>query len=177
MSPAQVVVTSGDKEVMSMMVLDAADATMKLLSATQLQPEAIPDALKSLVESLVQVAPSVGTAAMINSSKLMEVVINGELLAASDGNGLRAIAKAGKGFEHARLYEPSNLQNMANAAAIWQIASVVVAQKHLADISATLKRVESKVESIQCFHEEKRFSDIGKTMSYLEDANMAIESG
>ena len=107
----------------------------------------------------------------------MEVVINGQMLAASDGSGFRAIAKAGQGFEHGRLYEPKNLQNVANAAAIWQIASVVVAQKHLADISASLKRVEAKVDGILNFLEVDRLATVKSAMNYLEVANKAIESG
>jgi hypothetical protein len=66
----------------------------------------------------------------------MEVVINGDLVRAADGHGFRAIAMGAKGVrEHARLFEVKNLQNVVNAAAVWQIASVLVAQKHLADIS------------------------------------------
>ncbi len=177
-APAQVVVTRGDREVMSMMVLTDTDtATKHLQRATKLPEQAISGPLRSLIEPLLQAAPSVGTAAMANSGKLMEVVINGQMLAASDGNGLRAIAKAGKGFEHAKLYEPSNLQNVANAAVIWQLASIVVAQKHLADISASLKRVESKVEDLQSMLEEKRFAVIRSAMNYLDVARKAIESG
>lgn len=177
-SPTQVVVTSGDQEVMSLMVLDDANFTVeRLRGATKLPKQVFSGALAPLVEPLMQAAPSVGTAAMAHSNKFMEVVINGRMLAASDGNGLRAIAKAGKGFEHARLYEPSGLQNVANAAAIWQIASVIVAQKHLADISATLKRVESKVEGIQSFLEESRFAVIKSAMNYLDVARKTVGSG
>lgn len=104
-SPVKVVVASGDQEVMSMTMLDDSNPNMELLrNATRLPQDAVSGALKSLVEPLMQVAPSVVTAAATHSTQLMEVVINGQMLAATDGNGLRAIAKAGKGFEHARLY-------------------------------------------------------------------------
>lgn len=177
-SPVKVVVASGDQEVMSMTILDDSNPNMELLrNATRLPQGAVSGALKSLVEPLMQATPSVVTAAATHSTQLMEVVINGQMLAATDGNGLRAIAKAGKGFEHARLYEPSNLQNIANAAAIWQLASVVVAQKHLADISATLKCVETKVDGIQSFLEEERLAVIKSAMNYLEVARRAVESG
>ena len=67
----------------------------------------------------------------------MEVVINGDLVQASDGDGLRAFAmESGHIKEHARLFDVQKLQNAINAAAIWQVASVVVAQKHLANASA-----------------------------------------
>lgn len=177
-APVKVVVANGDQEVMSMTKLDDSDPNMELLrNATRLPQHVVSGVLKSLVEPLMQVAPSVVTAVATHSKQLMEVVINGQMLAATDGNGLRAIAKAGKGFEHARLYEPSNLQNIANAAAIWQLASVVVAQKHLADISATLKRVESKVDSIQSFLEEERLAVIKSAINYLEVARKAVENG
>jgi hypothetical protein len=176
--PAQVVVTDGNQEVMSMTLMEDADAAKRRLGrAIQLPQQAIKNTISRLIEPLMQVAPSAGTAAMANNSRLMEVVINGQMLAASDGNGFRAIAKAGQGFEHGRLYEPKNLQNIANAAAIWQIASVVVAQKHLADISASLKRVESKVDGIQSFLEEARLATIRSAMNYLEVAKKAVESG
>jgi hypothetical protein len=130
-----------------------------------------------LIEPLMQMAPAVGTAVVAGNSKLMEVVINGPLLAASDGNGLRAIAKAGKGFEHARLFEPKDLQKVANAAAIWQIVSVVVAQKHLADISATLQRVEYTVMSIRDSMADERYAVISSAIKYSIAAKHAVEQG
>ncbi len=176
--PDRIVVTSDDREVMSMTVFEGADTSkMQLHGAIRLPQGAISGSLRSLIEPLLQVAPSAGTAVMANSSKLMEVVINGQMLAASDGNGFRAIAKAAKGFEHARLHKPSNLQNVANAAAMWQIASVIVAQKHLADISATLKRVESKVDGVQKFLEEARSAIVKSVMNYLSVAKLAVENG
>ena len=176
--PSQVVVSDGDREIMSLTLLDDADAARKQLTrATPLPTQAVSGLLGRMIEPLMQAAPSAGVAAMANSSTLMEVVINGPMLAASDGNGLRAIAKAGKGFEHARLFEPTTLQTVANVAAIWQLASIVVAQKHLADISAALRRVESKVDGIQSFLEEERLAVIRSAMKYLETAKQAIEAG
>ena len=176
--PVGLVVKSGEKEVMSMTILDDTEAANRQLSSMTKVPEkSVPRALRNLIEPLLRVAPATGTAIMAKSSKLMEVVINGEMLAASDGNGYRAIAKASKGFEHARLHEPSNLQNAANAAAIWQIASIAVAQKHLADISATLKRIESQVEGIQSTLEEARSAIIQSVIEYLYAAKVAIENG
>lgn len=176
--PTQIVVSDGVRDLMSMTVLDSTGAVSeRKREAKKLPQQAIPEALRSLIEPLTQVAPSMATAAAANSSQIMEVVINGQMLAASDGNGLRAIAKAGNGFEHARLYEPSNLQNVANLAAIWQIASVAVAQKHLADISASLKRVESKIDEIQSHMESERRAVITSAMNYLDSARKAVEGG
>lgn len=131
-----------------------------------------------VLEPVMQAAPSLITAGMANSKQLMEVVINGPLVAASDGNGLRAMTMGAKGVkEHARLFEAKNLQNVANAAAIWQIASVAVAQKHLADISATLKRVEERVAGIQAILEEERAALIEGALNYVGSARVAVERG
>lgn len=177
-SPEIVVVSAHEQEVMSMRMLSDEHGALTHAGESRRIPESmIPKGLSALIEPLAQVAPSVATAAAANSKSLMEVVIKGELLQATDGNGLRAIAKAPKGFEHARLYEPQNLQNIANAAAIFQIVSVAVAQKHLADISATLKRVENKVSDIQDFLESERSATIYSIIQYIKKVKFEIENG
>lgn len=176
--PTRVVVTDGGHEVMYMALVEDHGSTKRNLGrATKLSQHAVASTVSRLIEPLLQITPSIGTAATASSSKLMEVVIDGQMLAASNGDGFRAIAKAARGFEHGRLYEPKNLQGIANAAAIWQIASVIVAQKHLADISASLKRVESKVGEIQSFLEEGRFAVVRSVMNYLDVARDAVGSG
>lgn len=176
--PERIVVADGDQEVMSLSIVkDTANALSQLQGAKKLGQQGLVKALRSVVEPLAKMAPATATAVQANNSQLMEVVINGNMLAAADGDGLRAIALAPKGFEHARLYHPEKLQNIANAAAAWQIASVIVAQKHLADISATLKRVESKVDSIQAFLEEDRLAVIISARNYLEVTKQAIDNG
>ena len=96
--PAQLVVRSGEQDVMAMTILDDAEAANRQLSSmTKLPLQSIPRELGSMVEPLLQTVPATSTAIMANSGKLMEVVINGKMLAASDGNGYRAIAKATKG--------------------------------------------------------------------------------
>lgn len=177
-APEIVVVGAHDQEVMSMRMLSEPQAALTHPGESRRLPESmIPKGLSALIEPLAQIAPSIATAAAANSKSLMEVVIKGELLQATDGNGLRAIAKAPKGFEHARLYEPQNLQKMANAAAIFQILSVAVAQKHLADISATLKRVENKVSDIQNFLESERSGTIHAIIQYIKKVKLEIENG
>lgn len=170
-----------DQEVMSVTVLEESEGILVNLEerddVVPLPVDALSRGLSRLVAPLCQVAPATATAVQANSSKLMEVVINGQMLAAADGEGLRAIAKAGKGFEHARLYEPKNLQNIANAAAAWQIASVVVAQKHMADITAELKKIDAKVGEIQAQQEEGRRAVVTSARDYLEQARLAFQSG
>lgn len=98
------------------------------------------------------------TAKEVASKQIMEVVINGSLAKAADGNGLRAFSRTadGKFIEHARLYNADTLSKMVNMAAVWQIASVVVAQKHLADINKKLEELQDGVDRIVSFQEDER---------------------
>jgi len=132
----------------------------------------------SRLSVLCQAVPSLLVAGEASGKKLMEVVINGDLVRAADGNGLRAFAMNGKSIaEQARLFEVSNLQNMINAAAIWQIASVVVAQKHLADISKKLDEIKAGVQHISQFLENQRKSRVLATYDYLVQVYLAIKGG
>ncbi len=167
-------VASGGQELMSLSALSEAALPDAIRNATKLDPKGF----GRVLEPIMQVAPSMATAAMANGRRLMEVAVNGPLIGAADGNGMRAISMGPNGIaEHARLYNPSALQGVASAAAVWQLASVIVAQKHLADINATLQRVESKIEGIQSFMEEQRLAVVRGVVSYLQDAKEAIENG
>ena len=172
--PSSIVVESERGQVMSMTVLSeetfgASSASLKKFEAKR---------FGRVLEPLMQIAPSLVTAGMANSKQLMEVVIDGALMSASDRNVLRAMARGADGIkEHARLFEPKNLQNVANAAAIWQIASVAVAQKHLADISASLKRIEKHVAGVQSILEEQRAALIQSALNYVGNAKLAVERG
>lgn len=126
----------------------------------------------------LQAAPSMLVAGEAAGKQLMEVVVNGSLVRASDGNGWRAFAMGPKGVkEHARLFDTEKLQNMINAGAVWQVASVIVAQKHLADISRKLDEISSGVRQISDFLDEQRRSQIQGAYRYLEQARNAIEAG
>lgn len=129
--------------------------------------------------SLFQAVPSLLVATESAGKQLYEVVINGELARAADGNGLRAlsISSDGKIQEHAKLFEAGNLQDMINAAAIWQIASVIVAQKHLADISAKLDEIKNSVLAISQFLDDQRKARIKATAVYLGQAYQALQHG
>lgn len=95
--------------------------------------------------ALIQAVPSLLVASEAHGKRLMEVVINGDLVRAADGNGSRPYAITnGRISELARLFEVEKLSDMINAAAVWQIASVVVAQKHLADISQKLDELKKR---------------------------------
>lgn len=132
----------------------------------------------SRLMTLCQAIPSVLVATEASSKQLMEVVINGDLVRAADGHGLRAFSRGLNGIqENARLFEVKNLESMINAAAIWQIASVVVAQKHLADISRKLDEIKTGVSNISLFLDNQRKSRIQATYEYLRQVHVAIQGG
>lgn len=142
------------------------------------KPIDIASAPISRLNSLLQAIPSLLTAGEAAGKHLMEVTINGNLVRAADGNGFRAFTMAENRIrENAHLFEVGNLQNMINATAIWQIASVVVAQKHLADISRKLDEIIGGISGISMFLDDQRKSRIEATYAYLGQAIQAIQAG
>ncbi len=136
---------------------------------------------KSTVSRLIplfQAVPSLLVAQQASGKHLMEVVVNGNLVSAADGNGLRAFAMGTDGIkEHARLFEVKDLENLINAAAVWQIASVLVAQKHLADISSKLDEIKKGVAGISRFLDDQRKTRIRGTYEYLGQIYVALQGG
>lgn len=133
----------------------------------------------SRFNSIFQAVPSLLVASESAGKQLYEVVINGELARAADGNGMRAlsIGSDGKIQEHAKLFESGKLQDMINATAVWQIASVIVAQKHLADISAKLDEIKYSVIAISQFLDDQRKARIKAIRDYLGQAYQALQHG
>jgi len=132
----------------------------------------------SRISSLMQAAPSMLVAEAHRGRQLMEVVIDGKLIRAANGDGFRAMAMGQGGIkEHARLFEVKDLTNLVNAAAVWQLASVVVAQKHMADISQKLGEIKDAVNSISEFLESRRRAVIQGTYQYLQQAHDALTQG
>lgn len=138
------------------------------------------DALSNIASVAAQAAPALMTAAEIANKHIMEVVIHGDLAKAADGNGLRAFSRATNGgiTEHARLYHADSLSKLVNAAAVWQIASVIVAQKHLADINKKLEALQNSVDRIYDFQQTERktriqaiFDSLKEKMDLLSIAN------
>lgn len=129
------------------------------------------DCLKNFASVAFQAAPSLLTQAKVVNSSIMEVVVNGDLIKAADGNGFRASVKGpdGKFIENARLFEPESLSNLVNAAAVWQIASVVVAQKHLADISQKLDELKGGINRIQNFQQKERQTKVHAISNFLKE--------
>lgn len=138
----------------------------------------------SRISSLMQAVPSLLVAGAQQVAKpaegrqLMEVVINGRLIRAADGDGFRAMTKHGtKINEHAKLYEAKDITTLVNAAAVWQLASVIVAQKHMADISQKLGEIKEAVSNISDFLDSARRAVIHGTYEYLQQAYATLSKG
>ena len=132
-----------------------------------------------LLSPAFQAAPSLLTGAQVNGGKYMKVVINGPLAKCKDGNGFRAFTRGegGRIKEQARLFDAKNLKSVVNAAAVWQVASVIVAQKHMADIKESLDEIKRGVDEIKDFLESQRRSVLTGAMEYLDQARKAVAQG
>ena len=129
------------------------------------------DAISNIASVAAQAAPTLMIAKELANKTIMEVVIHGNLAKAADGNGLRAFSRASNGqfTEHARLYNTDSLSKIVNTAAVWQIASVVVAQKHLADINKKLENLQDGVNRISDFQQMERKSKIQAIFDSLKE--------
>lgn len=127
---------------------------------------------------ILQAVPGLGAAMQQSGGEYLRVVVNGPLAAAADGNGLRGWVHDGRHItEQARFFEDPKLQNLVNSAAIFNIASTVVAQKHLADISKRLDAIEQGVAAIQNTLVNVRRANITGAVAYLRQVAGAVICG
>lgn len=133
----------------------------------------------AMVDSLLQAAPPIGVAGSHHGRRLMEVSIAGEMMKAADGDGLRAMSQGtnGKFVEHGRLYGTEGLKKAVSAAAVWQVASIVVAQKHMADITEKLQEISEGVRRTNEFLGAQRLAKITGTYDYLRELAQSIQDG
>lgn len=145
-------------------------------SARRLKPDL---STVSRLGPLLQAVPSILAASELATGDYMQVIINGPLAAAKDGNGMLPWTRNAKGNieKVARLKDPQTLSNLVNAAALLQIASVVVAQKHLADISKKLDAIKQGVDRIVAFQRDERKSIITGILKYYEQVAHAVLQG
>lgn len=171
--PARLVI--GEDPAQPMLTIQASNADADYAKGTPLD---VGSHSISRLSALMQALPSIVLASEVAGKRLMEVVINGDLVRAADGNGMRAFCMGAKGIkEQARLFDEDQLKNMVNVSALWQIASVVVAQKHMADISAKLDDIRDGVSGISQFLDNQRKSRIEAAYDYLGQAYRAIQGG
>lgn len=128
---------------------------------------------------LLQLVPTGLVGGEVAANRYLKVVVNGPLSPAADGNGLRGFVRGPNGqfTEHGRFFEDDRLKNLVSGAAIFQLASVVVAQKHLADISRKLSEIQDGVARIEAFQRNERKSGINGTLKYLQQIAPVVLAG
>ena len=136
----------------------------------------------SRLNPLLQAVPGLATSYIVGTTKFMEVVIHGGgELAAAKGmeGGYRAIIKGANGLikGQAVLFEPTILTGVVNATALYQIVSVAVAQKHLADISQKLSDIKIAVDRIHQFQNAERRAALTGAIRYFEQISQAVLNG
>jgi hypothetical protein len=175
--PSLIIEAVDGKPMMSVTPLPS--ETFDLVSGPGLRtPEKI-----SGLNALLQAAPTVAARAQGVSANVYEVSINGALINAKDASGqvmegaYRAMSqKAGKISEHATLTKP-DVSKLLSAAAVWQVASVIVAQKHLADISQRLDDIQQGVTDVINRLDDGRLGSILGILSYAKQMSTSVMEG
>ncbi|EPX1398332.1 YaaW family protein [Cronobacter sakazakii] len=129
----------------------------------------------SRLSPLLQTLPSLAASAHIASHQYMEVIINGPLASVKDGPGFRGFSLGEKGIkEHAVLLNPDKLSQLVNAGMLLNVASAVLAQKHLADISKKLTEIVEAVREVSAFQNNARKSEIIGAIQYLQQITPVV---
>ena len=129
----------------------------------------------SRLSPLLQTLPSLATSAHVASHQYMEVIINGPLASVKDGPGFRGFSLGEKGIkEHAVLLSPDKLSQLVNAGMLLNVASAVLAQKHLADISKKLTEIVEAVREVSAFQNNARKSEIIGAIQYLQQITPVV---
>lgn len=129
----------------------------------------------SRLSPLLQTLPSLATSAHVASHQYMEVIINGPLASVKDGPGFRGFSLGDKGIkEHAVLLNPDKLSQLVNAGILLNVASAVLAQKHLADISKKLTEIVEAVREVSAFQNNARKSEIIGAIQYLQQITPVV---
>ena len=130
----------------------------------------------SRLNPLLSAVPIAAISGNIATTKYMAVQLAGDLTKAANDVGFRAWTVNEAGIkEHARLFSPDQLNGFVSGATIWQIASIIVAQKHLADINKKLERIGDAIEEVRKHQEDKRLSTIMGCREYFVDISEEIE--
>lgn len=127
---------------------------------------------------LLQTLPSLVTAAHVASHHYMEVIIDGALAKVKDGSGYRGFSLGEKGIKaHAVLLNPDKLNQLVNASILLNVASAILAQKHLADISNKLTQIIETIREISAFQNNARKSEIVGAIQYLQQITPVVIEG
>ncbi|MFV4845144.1 hypothetical protein ACNJKD_01545 [Edwardsiella tarda] len=129
----------------------------------------------SHLSPLLQTLPLLTTSAHVAGHQYMEVIINGPLARVKNGPGFRGFSLGENGIEeHAVLLNPDKLNQFINTGILLNVASAVLAQKHLADISKKLTEIVEAVREVSAFQNNARKSEILGAIQYLQQITPVV---
>lgn len=133
----------------------------------------------SKLNPLLQLVPALTTVKEVAGTNYMEVVTNGDRLMKTKDGILKAVTVGpdGKISGIAEVIEPGRLSAMINASALWNVASVALAQKHLADISKKLSDIKHAVDDIRKFLKDERHSLLTGSIRYFGQVAPSVMAG
>lgn len=133
----------------------------------------------SRLNPLLQAVPSLAAAIEFAQANYMIVVTNGdEFLKAKDGTMKAVTIGADNRFSGiANLFESDGLAAMLDVSAVMNVASFVLAQKHLADISRKLSEIKSGIDGIRKFQKDERRSVVTGSIRYFEQVAASVLGG
>ncbi|SOB95652.1 hypothetical protein [Thalassospira xiamenensis] len=133
----------------------------------------------SRLNPLLQSVPAMIIAGEVANTNYMEVITNGDALLKTKDGILKAITVGsdGKFSGIAEVVTPSTLASIVNVTALLNLASIVLAQKHLADISKKLGEIKKAIEDIWQHLRNERHSKITGSIRYFEQISASILEG
>lgn len=133
----------------------------------------------SRLNPLLQSVPTMMVAGEVATANYMQVITNGDKLLRTKDGVLKAITvgENGKFSGIAEVIEPSRLAAMVNVSALLNITSIILAQKHLADISKKLSEIKEAVEDIWQHLQSERQSKMTGSIRYFEQVSPSVLEG
>jgi hypothetical protein len=135
----------------------------------------------SRLNPLLQAVPGMATAVEVRTSNYMNVIVPAgtELVESVKHGGLiGTIRKIGTNeFAGAAKLDIGKLSALATSGAALNIASAVLAQKHLADISEKLSDIKEAIEDVAAFQKNERRSVLTGSIRYFEQIAGSVMSG
>lgn len=129
---------------------------------------------------LLGLVPDLAVAQDVNTTEYLKCsVMFEELIVAKDGGSLGGVRKPGsnKIGSQARFEKVEDLKTLVNSGLVFNIASQLLAQKHLADINQRLRVIDEKVDAIQAFLSEGRRSTIQAFQENVHRIGHALSEG
>lgn len=132
----------------------------------------------SRLNPLLQAVPSLATAMEVGANNYMNVIVPAgtELVNSVKKGGMIGTIRdvvTGK-FAGAAKLDAGNLSALASSGAALNIASALLAQKHLADISRKLSEIRDAIEDVAAFQTKERRSVLTGSIRYFEQVAPSV---